>query len=318
MKSVEQFPSHVLQPVHGQVNTRFDLHQKILWCYMDPKPRACFSFSVLEDLRSVQKHIVKINRRGPNNGSDIPIPYVVFASVVPKIFNFGGDLELFLRCIREQDRQELWRYATLCIDVLYSNFVSYDLPMTTFILAKGDALGGGFEAVLCGNVIVAERDAQFGLPEVLFNMFPGMGAYSLLSRKIGAPAAEKIILSGKVYSAGEMKEMGVVDILAENGEGEAAISEYVAWHARKRNAYQGILKARQIINRIERKELDEIAQIWVDAALNLGPKDMKLMERLFRAQDRIREEVLSSGDLVLPWGSGDSGVETMKRQTPAS
>ena len=315
---VEHSPTHLFQPIHGQVTTRFDLHQKVLWCYMDPKPRACFSFSLLEDLRKVQTYIEQTNRKGMNNGSDCPIPYAVFTSKVPKIFSFGGDLDLFIRCIREQDRQELWRYASLCIDVLFSNFNSYGLPMTTVILAKGDALGGGFEAVLSGNVIVAEKDAQFGLPEVLFNMFPGMGAYSLLSRKIGAPLAEKIILSGKIYSAAEMKEMGVVDILAENGEGETAISEYVAWHSRKRNAYQGILKARRIINRIDREELDEIAKVWVDAALSLGPKDMKLMERLIKAQDRIREEVQPSGTLVPSGISGDSTGEIMKQHTPAS
>lgn len=318
MMRVDHSPPYLFQPNQGQVTTRFDPHQKILWSYMDPKPRACFSYSLLEDLRKVQQYIEQTNRGGMNNGFDCPIPYAVFTSKTPKIFNFGGDLELFLRCIREQDRQELWRYASLCIDVLFSNFNSYGLPMTTFVLAKGDALGGGFEGVLSGNVIVAEKDAQFGLPEVLFNMFPGMGAYSLLSRRVGAPLAEKIILSGRIYRAAEMKEMGVVDILAENGEGETAISEYVAWHSRKRNAYQGILKVRRIINRIDREELDEIAKVWVDAALRLGPKDMKLMERLIKAQDRTREEVQSSGKLVQPGIPGASGEEIMKRHTPAS
>ena len=315
---IVESPPHFLQPGNRQVTTRFDDRRKILWCSMDPKPRTCFSFPILEDLRTVQKHIEQTNRRGLNGGIDCPIPYVVFCSKVPRIFNFGGDLELFLRCIREKDREELWRYASLCIDVLYSNFVSYGLPMTTFILATGDALGGGFEAVLSGNVIVAEKDAQFGFPEILFNMFPGMGAYSLLARKVGPLLAERIITSGKIYSATEMKEMGVIDMVAENGEGEAAISEYVGWHSRKRNAYQGILKARRIVGRMDRDELDEVARVWVETALNLAPKDMRLMERLVKAQDRIQGDSLAAGEPVLPGSAGESAEEIRRRQIPAS
>lgn len=310
------FPHH--RPAHGQIRTWFDAQQKIMWCYMDPKPRACFSFPILEDLRKFQGYIEQINKRGMESGNDCPIPYVVFTSKSRNVFNLGGDLGLFLRCIEEKNREELWRYASLCIDVLFSNFVSYGLPMTTFILAKGDALGGGFEAVLSGNVIVAEKNAQFGLPEVLFNMFPGMGAYSLLARRVGAPLAEKIILSGKVYSAAEMYEMGVVDILTEHGEGESAIHEYVSRHSRKRNAYQAILKVRRVIQKVERGELDEIAKIWVDSALNLGPKDMKLMERLIKAQDRLQEDNQAFGTVPFPESAGMSIEEFTKQHTSAS
>ena len=257
---------------------------------MDPKPRACFSFSILNDLRRFQEYLEQINRCGMENGYGCPIPYVVFTSKARGVFNLGGDLEFFLRCQEENNRDALRRYADLCIDVLFSNFVSYDLPMTTFILAKGEALGGGFEAVLSGNVIVAEHDAQFGFPEILFNMFPGMGAYSLLARKIGSSLAEKIILSGKIYSATEMYEMGIVDVLAEPGKGEDAIRDYVARLSRKRNAFQALLKVRRIVNKIDRRELDEIAEIWVDAALHIGPKDRKLMERLIKAQKRAQVE----------------------------
>jgi len=285
---------------------------------MYPRPRACFSVSILEELRNFQRHLERTNREGMNNGSDCPIPYVVFTSNLRNIFNLGGDLELFLRCIRGNLPEELRRYARLCIDVLFSNFISYELPMTTFILAKGDALGGGFEAVLSGNVIVAEKTANFGLPEILFNMFPGMGAYSLLARRIGAPQAERIILSGRVYSAAEMHEMGVVDILAEPGEGEKAIGEYVARHARKRSAYQAVLKVRRMIHQVERAELDAISDIWVEAAMSLDSKDLRLMERLIKAQDRLLEESESNGARTFPDLSGRQDQEVTTQQFPAS
>lgn len=310
--------SNPIQPVYRQIGTRFDSRQKILWCYMDPKPRGCFSFPILEDLRKFQEYLERTNRQGLKNGNGCPIPYVVFTSASKNIFNLGGDLELFMRCIQEGNREELRKYASLCVDVLFSNYISYGLPMTTFILAKGDALGGGFEAVLSGNVIVAEQTAQFGLPEILFNMFPGMGAYSLLARKIGAPLAEKIILSGKVYSAAEMHEMGVVDILAPQGEGESAIYEYIGRHGRKRNAYQAILKVRQMINGVEREELDEIANIWVESALNLGPKDMKLMARLIRAQERLLDGAEEVEIGISRESQRKTAEEITKLHTPAS
>ena len=59
-----------------------------------------------------------------------------------------------------------------------------------------------------------------GLPEILFNLFPGMGAYSLLARRLGMKKAEEMILSGKIFEARELHEMGVVDMIVPSGEGE--------------------------------------------------------------------------------------------------
>jgi len=50
-----------------------------------------------------------------------------------------------------------------------------------------------------------------------------MGAYTLLARRLDPARAEKLILSGKIYSAEELFDMGVVDVLANDGEGEQAV-----------------------------------------------------------------------------------------------
>jgi len=288
--STEGTAVHLFQPVYREITTRFDPHQKIMWCYMKPGRRSCFTFPLLEDLRTFERYLERVNGNR-HNGSDCPIPYMVLTSEVPGIFSYGGDLELFLRCVREGNVQELRNYAASCIDVLFPNFVNYNLPMTTISLVRGDALGGGFEAALSGNVLIAEKGAQFGLPEILFNLFPGMGAYSLLSRRIGTAAAEKIITSGQVYSGAEMHEMGVVDLLAEKGEGEQAVSEFVARHSKKRNALQYLRKVQRRYDRFDREELMDIAELWVEAVQGLGERDIRLMERLIRAQDRLQREV---------------------------
>jgi DSF synthase len=153
-------------------------------------------------------------------------------------------------------------------------------------LVQGDALGGGFECALSFDLIVAEKSAKMGLPEVLFNLFPGMGAYSFLSRKIGTMAAEKMIMSGKVYTAEELHGMGVVDILAEDGEGEIATAEYIERNSRKHNAHTAIYRSRRRVNPVTYEELRDVVDIWVDAALKLTEPDLRKMARLTSAQDR--------------------------------
>ncbi len=92
-------------------------------------------------------------------------------------------------------------YGRACIDNLLrvGNVVATQ-PLTTIALVQGDALGGGFECALSASVLVAEESARLGFPEILFNLFPGMGAYSLLSRKVGRRITERMINGGDIYS----------------------------------------------------------------------------------------------------------------------
>jgi len=113
-----------------------------------------------------------------------------------------------------------------------------------------------------------------------------MGAYSLLGRKIGSANAEKLILSGKMYVAEELSELGVVDVLAEKAQGEQALFDYIKKQERKANAYQAVQRAKHRFNPISYGELLDITTIWVDAALKLTEKDLKVMDRLVRSQER--------------------------------
>ena len=158
--------------------------------------------------------------------------------------------------------------------------------MITISLVQGDALGGGFEAALSSDVIVAERSAKFGLPEILFGLFPGMGAYSFLSRRIGAVEAERMIFSGKIYAAEELHEVGVVDVLAEDGFGEETILDYVTRTRHRNAAHRAIYQVRRRSSPVTYEELADISEIWVDAALALEESDIKKMLRLSAAQER--------------------------------
>ena len=87
---------------------------------------------------------------------------------------------------------------------MYSIYTNMDVPITTISLIRGNALGAGFEGALSCDYVVVEESVQMGFPEVLFNMFPGMGAYSFLARRIDPVRVERMILSGRIFSANEL------------------------------------------------------------------------------------------------------------------
>lgn len=282
---------------YQQLTIRYDKKDNALWYYLNPNPRPCFTPTLLREIREFQLSVIN-NFNTLNSNPELPVNYLVLASQSPQVFNLGGDLNLFAQHILDKDREKLLSYAKACIDVLYENSVNLSLPVTTISLVEGTALGGGFEAALSSNVLIAERSAELGLPEILFNLFPGMGAYSLLARRIGTVEAEKMITSGRVYGAAELYEMGVVDVLAEDGEGKNAISNYIKKHRRARNGMLAVHAARQRFSPITYSELMDITMIWVDAALNLERKDLRMMERLVQAQDKRRNNSTKSSGHV--------------------
>jgi len=271
---------------YDQLSLSFDAHHKALWCTWHPHQRPCFNRDLLAELRAFQEDLVEINALALDQGEPLPIRYTILASGTPGVFNLGGDLELFARMIRQQNRDQLMDYATACIDVLYPNAVSFNQPMTTISLVQGEALAGGFEAAIASNVVIAERSSRFGLPEVLFNLIPGMGAYTFLIRKVSPDMAERMILSGQVYTAEQMHELGLVDVVVEDGQGEVAVDAYLANHHRHANTYATLRQFRQTVNPVTYKELIDITTIWVDAALKLSERDLRMIDRLVRAQNR--------------------------------
>ena len=268
-------------------NLTFELEPSIntLWCYMSASDRPSFSNRLLSDLTQAQA-TVRYGVSGQPETTTPVIRTIVLGSRTPNIYNLGGDLALFADCIRRQDRPRLAAYAHQCVDIVFNNSEGYGGGITTIALVQGQAMGGGFEAALSCHVIVAERSARFGLPEVLFNLFPGMGAYSFLSRRLSATKAERMILSGKVYTAAELHELGIVDVLAEDGDGVAAVRQHVRDINRRHASRRAMRDVCNAVNPITRAELIRVTDIWVEAALRLTEDDLRRMGRLIDAQGR--------------------------------
>lgn len=275
---------------NSQYLTEFDPATGTVWGYFNPKGTPCFSLGLLKDIRTHDNALALNEGHVDVCGVTSKVHYYVCGSRAPRVFNLGGDLALFVLLIKARDREALAHYAKLCIDNMFPRIQNYFCPtLTTISLVQGDALGGGFECAMSSDVLVAEESAQLGLPEILFNLFPGMGAVSLLTRRIGLRAAEELILSGRVLPAAKLHEMGIVDVLAKDGQGEVAVKEWIAKNDRRRNGMQAVLRARQQISPITREELDAIANTWVDAALRIEDRDLKMMGRIVRSQMRRME-----------------------------
>ncbi|HEY5210453.1 MAG TPA: crotonase/enoyl-CoA hydratase family protein [Stellaceae bacterium] len=275
-----------------QFRLQYDGDERILWCQFEYTGRPCFSPTVLNEAQQVQRLVRDLSLAATGAGDEPPLRYLVLGSRAPGVWNLGGDLELFANLIRRRDRGELTRYAHQCCEVGYINSSLYQLPVVTVALVQGDALGGGFEAAMSSNLVVAERSAKFGLPEVLFNLFPGMGAYTFMARRIAPGLAERMILSGEIFTAEKLHEIGLIDVLAPDGAGVETFYDAIGHNGKRHQTHVALRAARRLVNPIGFEEMARIADLWVEAAFKLEESDLKKMLRLASAQDRRRERTL--------------------------
>ena len=141
---------------YRELAVSFEEELGLLWCRFRHHDRPSYTLPLLREMRDLQLGLQGASNQGPGDRSGMP-RYLVWGSTVPGVWNLGGDLALFARLIRERDADRLRRYAHLCVDTLYANWTSLGLPLVTVALIQGDALGGGFEAALSDDLIVAEK-----------------------------------------------------------------------------------------------------------------------------------------------------------------
>jgi DSF synthase len=240
-------------------------------------PIQCYSLSAMAELQRVFTDITETKGL---------VKHFVMTSDVPGVFNFGGDLSLFVLLIRARDEESLRLYGRRCVELVWWMENASSLGVHTTVLVQGDTLGGGLESVMSFHRVIFERGAQAGFPEVLFNLFPGMGAWSFVIRKAGFAIANELILSGTLYTAEQLQRRSLVDMVVPDGAGEVAIEELLRTiHPRLRGTLAAI-EGRRHAAPITHESLLRIVDHWAETALQLTDRDLKLMERLARAQVR--------------------------------
>lgn len=255
----------------------YEEERRTLWMMLRAQPRPCFNHALIEEIMNLSWLVRQ---------SEFEVDFWVTGSLVPDIYNTGGDLRFFVECIENGRREALRAYARACVDCVHAASRGFDTGAITLSMVEGSALGGGFEAALAHHFLLAQRDARLGFPEIAFNLFPGMGGYSLVARRSGMKLAEELIYKGESHTAEWYEQQGLVDVLFEPGQGYVATRTFIDTLQPKMNGVRAMLRARQRVLQLPRSELMDITEDWVDAAFCLQPKDVAYMQRLVQLQDR--------------------------------
>lgn len=255
----------------------YEEERRTVWMLLRAQPRPCFNHALIEEIMNMSWLVRQ---------SGFAVDFWVTGSLVPDMYNTGGDLRFFVECIQNGRREALRAYARACVDCVHAASRGFDTGAITLAMVEGSALGGGFEAALAHHFVLAQRDARLGFPEIAFNLFPGMGGYSLVARRAGMKLAEELIYRGESHTAEWHEQFGLVDVLFEPGQGYVSTRTFIDTLQPKLNGVRAMLRARQRVLRLPRSELMDITEDWVDAAFCLESKDITYMERLVMLQNR--------------------------------
>jgi enoyl-CoA hydratase/carnithine racemase len=139
---------------------------------------------------------------------------------------------------------------------------------------NGFALGGGFEIVLCCDIVIAAKDAKMGLPEIKLGLVPGGGGTQRSVTKLGRNRANLLLMTGAIVPAGEFVAAGLVNELAEPQEvlpRALALAEMIAAEpaeaieglkhltglALEGDLTEGLRQERDLVNALYRSEIGQ-------------------------------------------------------------
>ncbi len=160
------------------------------------RPKALNALNV-ETLNEIQAGIREVKTH-PN------LKVLIVTGAGEKAFVAGADIQE----MQGMDSIEALNFSKLGH---YTLKMIQDLEQPVIAAVNGFALGGGTEIALACDFIYASENAKFGLPEVTLGIFPGFGGTQRLPRLIGKGRAKELIFTGKMISAQEAFQLGIVN-----------------------------------------------------------------------------------------------------------
>lgn len=271
-----------------QISLSYEGEHKLLWITMRPEPKPVLTLSLIESIRAVQNAVWDIWARTP----DRPVLYMAVRSR-GRVYSLGGDLDFYLDCLARNDRGGLAHYARVASDVILMSRNGLNGSVITLSNVHARVMGGGTDSARGCNVMVAEEGATFSYPEVNYNHFP-ISAVPILSRHAGPIEAERILLSGREYSAPEFLDRGVIDALVPQGGGEEWIRRYAAGTMATHSARCAVIAAFNQQSGDLSAALTTAAAAWVSHIMSLQPLEISKLQRIAAAQERMLGRLLRS------------------------
>ena len=160
----------------------------------------------------------EIARASEELGSDIGVSAVVLYGG-EKAFAAGADIKEMEKLSHEE---MLARSAGLksAFDAVAQ------IPKPVIAAVTGYALGGGLELAMCADVRIASESVKVGQPEILLGIIPGAGGTQRLTRLVGPSIAKELVFTGKVISATEAYQLGIINKVVADGEVYAKACEW--------------------------------------------------------------------------------------------
>lgn len=145
---------------------------------------------------------------------------LVIRSTVRGGFSAGADLRELYQGLKDRPEREHEPVLRELIDRIHSVMNRLDmLPLTTIGMIHGICFGGGFELALTCDILIAEKSARFGFPELRLGLIPGFGGIPRLRRDVSNAVVRDLLLTGRSINAKKAQAIGLVSQLVPVGEG---------------------------------------------------------------------------------------------------
>jgi enoyl-CoA hydratase len=163
---------------------------------LDKPPVNAFDLELVESLAEVVRELTLSDAR-----------LAIFSGRGPSLAA-GGDIKWMYARTVERDGRALRRFFR-AIQAVFDDIEA--LPIPTIALVHGMTLGGGLEIALACDLRIAADDAQIGFPEATIGLIPAAGGTQRLTEIVGRPRALELMYTGRVLSADEALELGLVN-----------------------------------------------------------------------------------------------------------
>ncbi|MED3661070.1 enoyl-CoA hydratase [Ureibacillus terrenus] len=178
-----------------------------------------------------------------------------------RAFSAGGDIKMMLQS------DEIGDFHGIMESISKMVLDFYQLPMITIAQVHGAAAGLGFSLAISCDYVVAEENSKLAMNFIGIGLVPDGGGHFFMKERTGIPKAKQIIWEGKIMNGQEAQQLGLVDIVAKDGEAEHYVEEMVK--KLLSSPILAMLETKQLYHSERLNELKKVLSKELDAQLKM-------------------------------------------------